>query len=304
MNQTKYSIINNCKSLLLSCFFGALMAVNCCLFIVPNNFASSGVEGISIMIQRLSGFNLSYIQLFINAPLCVFAFFCVNKKFAVDTAVYSVSYLIFYMICEKTGLEKYRYYSEGIDTIYPIIIAGVLTGISYGVLYSINSSTGGIDIVSRYINLKKPRFNFFYVTFLINATIAIVSGFVFCEVKDGTAIYSYRPVCMCVLCDFISNVIGDKIISRSEIACKYFIIADDIEAIEKEIAEKLVHTSTRYYGVGSYTKTEKPSLMCIVTKSETPVIEDILKDHPECFAYTEPVSKVFGYFDKKIKKEK
>ena len=57
-------------------------------------------------------------------------------------------------------------------------------------------------------------------------------------------------------------------------------------------------------GDNTYTKTEKPSLMCIVTKSETPVIEDILKDHPECFAYTEPVSKVFGYFDKKIKKEK
>lgn len=287
------------RSICISIFFGALMAVNCLLFIVPNQFVSSGVEGISVMIQYIFGVNLGYVQLAINVPLCMFAYFFVNKRFAINTVVYTLTYSFFYLLCEKSGLGKYAYYSEGIDTIYPIIIAGVLTGLSYGILYDMNSSTGGVDIISKYINKKAPRFNFFYVTFTINAAIAIFSGFVFGDMKDGVKVYSYRPMCMCVLCDFISNIIGDKIMIRRETAYKFFVISDEIEKIEKDIAKTLVHTSTRYYGVGSYTQSQKPSLLCVVTKSETPLFEEILRKYPESFAFMEPVSKVFGYFDKK-----
>lgn len=153
--------------------------------------------------------------------------------------------------------------------------------------------------MSRYINKRNPRFNFFYVTFTINAIIAIASYFVFVTEVDGQLIYSYRPVCMCVLCDFISNFIGDMIIKGRESAYRFFVVSDNVSAIEREIALNLVHTSIRFECYGSYTNEKKGGLMCIVTREEIIEFERILKNHPDCFAYEMTVNKVIGYFDKK-----
>lgn len=290
------------KSIAVSIIFGLINALNCWLFIIPNDYVSSGVEGISIMIQRVTRdnlkLNLSYIQLAINIPLCIFAFFRVSKTFAVNTAIYSLSYSVFYKVFETLGMEQFRYFAGNVDTIYPVAIAGIISGFAYGILFRDNSSSGGVDIISKYVNKKNPKFNFFYVTFTINAAIAILSYFVFAENVDGVLTYSYRPVCMCVLCDFISNFIGDKIIRGGEAAYKFFVVADNVRPIEKDIAENLVHTSTRFDCFGSYTNTGKQSLMCLVTKNEIVEFENILKRHPDCFAFVEPVNKVIGYFDK------
>lgn len=288
------------KPVLVSVLFGMLNALSCRLFIVPNGFASSGVEGISVMINRLTGFNLAYIQLIFNVPLCIFAFFCVDKKFSVFTVIYSLIYSLSYLVFDNMDfLTRFEYRALGEDTIYPVLVAGVVSGAAYGFLFKENSSSGGVDIMSRYINKRNPRFNFFYVTFTINAIIAIASYFVFVTEVDGQLIYSYRPVCMCVLCDFISNFIGDMIIKGRESAYRFFVVSDNVSAIEREIALNLVHTSTRFACYGSYTNEKKGGLMCIVTREEIIEFERILKNHPDCFAYEMTVNKVIGYFDKK-----
>lgn len=288
------------KPAIVSVIFGVLNALSCKLFIVPNEFASSGVEGISVMINRLTGFELAYIQLIFNVPLCIFAFFFVDKKFAVFTVIYSVAYSLAYLLFGSlTFLPRFEYNASGQDTIYPVLISGVISGAAYGFLFKENSSSGGVDILSRYINKRNPRFNFFYVTFAINAAIAAASYFVFATEVDGQIIYSYKPVCMCVLCDFISNFIGNLIIKGRESAYRFFVISDDVGEIEKEIAQNLVHTSTRFECYGSYTNEQKGGLMCIVTREEIVEFEKILKRHPDCFAYEMTVNKVIGYFDKK-----
>ena len=245
--QMKKNLKQYIKPVLVSVLFGMLNALSCRLFIVPNGFASSGVEGISVMINRLTGFNLAYIQLIFNVPLCIFAFFCVDKKFSVFTVIYSLIYSLSYLVFDNMDfLTRFEYKALGEDTIYPVLIAGVVSGAAYGFLFKENSSSGGVDIMSRYINKRNPRFNFFYVTFTINAIIAIASYFVFVTEVDGQLVYSYRPVCMCVLCDFISNFIGDMIIKGRESAYRFFVVSDNVSAIEREIALNLVHTSTRF----------------------------------------------------------
>lgn len=289
------------RAALLSVLFGIVNALSCKLFIVPNGFASSGVEGISVMVNRLiPEFNLAYVQLLFNVPLSVFAFLCVDKKFAAFTVLYSVTYTLAYLSFGSLEfLDRFAYYAADTDTVYPVLIAGVVSGAAYGFLFKENSSTGGVDIVSRYINKRNPRFNFFYVTFAINAGIAIASYFVFYKEVDGVLVYSYKPVCMCVLCDFISNFIGNLIIKGRESAYRFFVISDEVAKIEKDISENLIHTSTRFECYGSFSGEKKDGLMCIVTRDEIVEFERILKNYPDCFAYEMTVNKVIGYFDKK-----
>ena len=274
MKVNKITVI---RGLLVSALFAVVNAVVCRLFIVPNSFASAGVEGISVLVQKASGgkFELQYVQLCFNIPLSIFAFFCVGKLFAVNTIVYSLVYSLAYWLCEVCNLDKFAY-NAIYDTIYPVVLTGVITGFAYGILFREESSSGGVDIVSRFVHKKNPRFNFFYVTFFINAVIAIVSGFIFAA-EAGSF---------------------DYIIKGGESAYKFFVIADDVSPIEKDIAQNLVHTSTRFGCYGSYSNAAKQSLMCLVTKGEIVEFEKILKRHPDCFAYVESVNKVIGYFDK------
>ena len=59
-----------------------LLAFNYQLFIVKNNFAPAGINGIATMIQHTTGFSIAYMSILINVPLCILAYFLVDKTFA------------------------------------------------------------------------------------------------------------------------------------------------------------------------------------------------------------------------------
>ena len=51
------------------------------IFIVTNNFAPAGLNGIATMIQFKTGFSISYMSLLINVPLSILAYFFSTKRF-------------------------------------------------------------------------------------------------------------------------------------------------------------------------------------------------------------------------------
>ncbi|MEE1327574.1 MAG: YitT family protein, partial [Oscillospiraceae bacterium] len=57
-----------------------LSAVNYEIFIFPNEFAPSGINGICTMIQYVTGINLGYMSLLINIPLSIWVYLKVSKS--------------------------------------------------------------------------------------------------------------------------------------------------------------------------------------------------------------------------------
>ena len=156
-----------------------ILAFNYYIFIITNNFAPAGLNGIATMIQFKTGFSISYMSLLINIPLSIAAYFCVQRQFAVKTLLFSLVYSISFLVLQNSSLTCIQYNAQGHDTIYPVILSGVISGVVYGVCFRNNASTGGTDIVSRYINKVRPETNFFVVTFALNGIVAISSIFVY-----------------------------------------------------------------------------------------------------------------------------
>ena len=273
-----------------------LLAFTYELFIVDNHFAPAGLNGVATMIQYKFGFSIGYMSLIINVPLCLLAFFFVDRDFAVKSLVFCVVYSIAFLILQALPLEPFHYIAEA-DTIFPVMIAGLLAGMVYGLGFRVNSSTGGTDIIAKYISKRKPTLNFFWVTFFINAAVAAASFFVYAKAdENGQMLFDYKPVCLCMLYCFISSYAGNLILKGYKSAYKFLIITKHTQEIQEEIVTKLRHSATVLHGEGAYSRLEKDVIICVVNKHQMVEFETILKKYDNTFAMIEPVSSTIGNF--------
>jgi len=276
-----------------------LLAFNYQLFIVENGFAPAGLNGIATMIQYKTGFSIGYMSLIINIPLCILAWFFVDRRFAVGSLVFCLVYSFSFLYLQKLGLDHLQYNAGGHDTIFPVVLSGVISGFVYGVCARLNASTGGTDIVSKYISKKRPELNFFYVTFTLNVLVAVASFFVYAK-PDGNGVlaYDYKPVCLCILYSFISSFFGSYIIRGTKTACKFTIITTHPEEISREIIQVLHHSATRMTAFGSFSHDEKSMLVCVINKHQIHDLSQILKKYDNTFAFSETVNETYGNFIK------
>lgn len=241
----KVKILSKTKSKVFISYFSIafaaiLLGFNYQLFIVTNGFAPEGLNGIATMIQYKTGFSIGYMSLLINVPLCIVAYFLINKTFAFRSLIFSVTYSFFYLFLQKIGLTQFQYNADGHDTIYPVLLSGAISGLVYGICFFVNASTGGTDIVSKYISYKHPNLNFFWVTFGLNIIVAVSSFFVYASPDmAGQLIYDYKSVCLCILYCFVSSFVGSFMISGTKSAVKVTIVTIHPEEIMKKLQASL-----------------------------------------------------------------
>lgn len=282
---------------LLVVLTGILVAFNYTLFIVPNNFAPAGFNGIATMLQYKLGFSIGYTYMMINVPLCILAFFFIDRKFAIRTFVYCFSYSVTYLFLQSLNwLQPFRYNAGGVDTIYPVLIAGIISGFAYGLLVRRDSSTGGTDIIARYVTRRKPRLNFFWITSALSASVAFASYFVYAQEIDGRIVYDLKPVCLCALYCFVSSFVGNAIIKGSKAAYQFIVVTDHPEELEQEITESFHHSATRIKASGVYSGKDKTMLLCVVNKHQMVDFELLIAKYPDTFAIEQPVSGTIGNF--------
>ena len=209
-----------------------------------------------------------------------------------------MAYSLAYILYDKISFIRYfKYITDGHDTIYPALIAGLIMGFCIGFSVKNNSSTGGTDIVAKYVSVIRPNLNFFYVTFILNAVVALASLFVY-GINENGFVINYKPVCLCVIYAFVSSVVGNRIISELKHACKFTIVTDQCDELEYEITHTLKHSATRLHGIGIYQHHDKEVLICIVNPHQVADFERIIKKYPNTFVYVESIDQTIGNFIK------
>lgn len=261
------------------------------IFIVTNNFAPAGLNGIATMIQYKTGFSISYMSLLINIPLSILAYFLVQKDFAIKTLLFSLVYSFVFLFLQNSNLSFIQYNALGHDTIYPVILSGVLAGVIYGVCFRNNASTGGTDVISRYVNKLRPDANFFVVTFTLNAIVAIASVFVYSENN-----LNYKPMALCIIYCFISTFVGNLLLKTTKTAYKFTVITTHKDEFVEEINKKLHHGCTEIDAIGTYTGTKRSVLICIINKNQLNDFQKIVESYDNTFSYFEMVNETYGNF--------
>ncbi len=267
----------------------SLSALSYQLFIFPNSFAPAGFNGIATMVQHLFGINVGYLSLLFNVPLVIAVFVLVDKEFAVNTLVYTLTFSVDLILLSKVDLSAIMYQTDtGTSTIIGPLVAGIIGGAILGAAFMMNCCSGGTELVAALIHKFKPSYDFVWVTFVLNSVVAVLSFFVF-----G---FNFEPVILCILYCYSMSVVSDKILKGAREAVRFEIITNYPEEIAKEVIDTLGHSATLINAEGCYTHNKKNMLICVVNKHQFVQLKQILAKYPDTFANVSNVSYTIGRF--------
>ena len=270
----------------------ALVAsVNYELFVFPNQFAPSGVNGICTMIQYVTGVSVGYLSLLINVPLAIWCYIEVSKPIALRSMVYVITFSLGLLLLDHVDLSPFAYATEnGTSKILGPLVAGVIQGYVYSILVKASAYTGGTDFVSAIIHKRSPEKSVFVISFTLNAAVAVASYFVY-----G---YQIEPVILCILYSFMATNVGERLMKSGRSAIAFEIITDYPDEISQDIIRDIHHTTTLIPGKGMYSGRETSVLLCVVNKTQIAAVNSIIRRYPNTFAIVNPVSKILGNFRK------
>ena len=272
-------------------FSGVIRAVIVHMFVVPFDFATSGVTGIGVMIEHATGFSAGWTTLILNFPLLVLAFIFIGKRFTLISGISIALSAVGMILMNKYSAYIPTYASANANPIFAAVAAGVLGGVGFAIMIRIGGSTGGSDIIAMLIQRKFQATNISWFVYGVDAVIIFSSIFVY---KSDGALSFMTPVMMALTEEFSHAMIGDLILTGSKTALKFEIVTNQPEELSAELIQKLNRSVTCSTVTGMYSHNERSLLICVIRKRQLAEFNKILKKYPDTFAYVIDAREVFG----------
>ena len=270
--------------ILLIIVAATLSAVALYTFVNPANFAPSGVDGISMMIQKLTTVNMGYVSLAINVPLLIVAWFFISKKYVIYTTLFTVVSSVAMIVMERVNM--YEYITEN-NAWIAVFASGIMLGIRTAIMIRIGGSTGGVDIIACIVQKKKPYMN-------IETLISI-----FCYVTIAVSFFVYQnieSVIMSVVQMLIFNLAMNLVLKPTRNAVEVRIITNNPEKFREDILLNLKHGATVIDCHGMFTGEDKAMIVTIINIHQMDELIKLSKKYDSSFVYFSDVNGVWGNF--------
>lgn len=148
-----------------------IAAINFNVFLKPYNLVCGGTQGLSIIINKITGINNYIIILVINLIMILISYILLNKKITQGLIISTFMYPLFIKITDNININC------DINLII-IIITGIISGWTSGLIYKLGFSNGGINLLSPLIN-KYTDIKIGTLNIIINGIIIFVNVLVF-----------------------------------------------------------------------------------------------------------------------------
>ena len=234
-----------------------IMAVGLNMFLVPKTIAPGGLSGLSVVISKLTGFPVSNILFTISTPLLLFSVKILGKKDALTD-----------------------------NTLLAAISGSILVGLSLGILFRIDASTGGTDLIALMLNRIIPSIPVSKCLSMIDGTVVVLAGVVNMNFETGL----YSAIALYIMVKII-----DTITAGFDYAKAFFIITEKKDVLQEAIIE-LNRGITILDAKGGYTNEDKNVMLVVVNQKKQEVaLKKMVKELDEkSFIIVTDVYEVLG----------
>ena len=220
------------------------VGINC--FLARNNILNGGFTGIATILNYLFEIPIGVAIFIMNTPLLIIAFKKLGIKFVFRTfLVIAISSVI---IDLGAFLPVYKN-----DLLLSSIFGGVLSGLSLGIIFMRNATTGGVDIIAKLIKLRHPHITLGKSIFILDAIVIIAGGFVY---------GNFESMLYATISIFVSAQVLDYVIFGISRGAMIIIISDKNDEIRNMLIGDLDRGVTVLKGQGGYSNQDKNVLLC------------------------------------------
>ncbi len=276
------------------------------------NIVSGGISGVSqviVLFFELCGWKIndthlaySIIYFVVNVPLLILAFTKIGKRFAIFSLINVAEVSLFIRIFSVSAVPAFGEVFEFVTTyggglIGRVLFGGICIGLSSALAFSIDISTGGVDIIATYIATKKNTAVGIYSAALNTVTLVCytllsmsLAHWDSVEIAHDIARAFYSLLYL-----FTASLVIDKIHLRNK-KVKLEIISSH-EDIGSVLIEAFPHGATIVEGKGVYSGSKRYVVTMVVSNHEVkPLLNLIKKEDPSAFVELSPLSQVYGRF--------
>ncbi len=234
------------------CMLIAAIAVH--FFLVPSKLIIGSISGLSIVGYKLTGIPVSLISFGINMVLLVLAYILIGKEFGLKT-VYSALLLSPWLYL----LERNFPVSQSImqDPWFDLLCFVITLSITQAILFRINASTGGLDIVAKIINK--------YLNIDIGTSVTIAGGAICCS---ALLINDFKLVLIGLIGTWVNGLVLNHFSNGFNMKKKVCIVSHECDRIKDFIIHKLNRGVTMYEVKGGYSSEMFTEINAILTKHE------------------------------------
>ncbi len=249
-------------------------------FLIPYKIVMGGLGGISLLIKYSTGFPLWLSFIILNSFLLIFAWFFLGRKYVFSTLFSSVMLALLLNLTE-------RFITEPLVTneTMAIIIGAICCGVGLGMVLSMNSSTGGTDIIAAIIT-KYRYLSMGRVLMYIDIFIVLSSYLLF---------QSLEKIIMGFVISSIIYYAVDMVINGSRQSVQFFIFSPMYDEIATHINSELGRGCSVIDGVGWYSKQPQKIVIVMARSSEsTSVFRLVQRIDKDAFISQTNVTGVYG----------
>ncbi len=263
-----------------------IVATGVFFFMLPSNVVAGSLTGLVMVLANFIPIKISVLTFILNLGLLVIGFIFIGKEFGGKTVYSSVLLPIFLGIFEFAFPNNQSLTNDVLlDTICYLLVVSV--GIA--LLFRVNASSGGLDIVAKIINK--------YAHIELGKAMSI-AGMI--TAFSSILVYDKKTLVMSILATYANGIILDNFIDGYNRRKRVCILSSNYEQIQEFITNELKRGVTLYQAVGGYKKEEKTEIVTILTRSEYAALLNYLHSIDQsAFVTVSTVNEVIGEWNSK-----
>ena len=274
-------------------------------FLVPSKLIIGTISGLSIVLSNIFatvGLTVTVPALItiINAVLLILAYLLIDREFGIKTVYTAMILGPLTDFWDK--VFPWQKIAVANDTINGMSVMGdpwldlccfvLLLSASQAILFSINASTGGLDILAKIVN------KFFH--FDIGASVSVAGAAICCT---AFFINDFRMVVIGLIGTWINGLVVDYFTATLNSRKRVCVVSKDYERIRQYIIHDLDRGCTLYEVIGGYTNDRSIELVSLLTKEEFSNLLAFIKNNDiSAFTTAGNVSEVYGLWTRKSKR--
>ncbi len=286
------------KELFIMTFSMAISAAAVYYFLLPSKLVVGSITGLSMVLSELftlAGIpiKVSFMVTLINAVLLIMAWLLIGAEFGAKT-VYTALILgplieLWERILPYQQLLEPGQTSVMADPWLDLLCFVLILSAAQTILFHINASTGGLDILAKILNK--------YLNFDIGTAVTVAGALICCT---AFAINPFRLVVLGLIGTWINGLALDYFtagINRRKRVC---IISKEHEKIRTYIVNELSRGCSLYEVTGGFKGEKNIEIQSLLTKDEFSHLMAYLRNnHIDGFITAGNVSEVYGLWNEK-----